>query len=494
MGLMRFVVSSPDRITEHAVEQAFMSGLDRIPWRGQIRQEGDEILLERTTSDSGNLHIPWQVEGHGWLTLATGSLMERPEPYYLPLELARGKIAQVRNQLAEWCGIGLSVPEAATERLAEAVADFSRAAINAPTSEESVSAAGLALRAACDAAALLAAGYVDQALAVRHRLGQRRPCFLGADLGVSLLEDYAAEQFLKSFDAANVPLVWREVETSEGSRSWRIPDRQIQWCKTHHLSISAGPLLQFDTHALPDWLYLYEGEFESLQAFASKFVREAVTRYRGQVDLWQCVGRSNTAEVLSLSEEERVRLTAHCVELARSLDATTPIVVSFDQPWSEYVSRQETDFPPLHFADALARAGLGLTGVMLEINLGYCPGGTLPRDLLEFSRQLDHWSVLGLPLYVALTLPSSTSADPLAQRACGFLPANYTPKTQRTWAHRIVSMLLAKASVQGILWNQLCDHEPHSFAHGGLFDLRRHPTPALRMLASLRNAHVAKNG
>ena len=50
--------------------------------------------------------------------------------------------------------------------------------------------------------------------------------------------------------------------------------------------------------------------------------------------------------------------------------------------------------------------------------------------------------------------------------------------------------MLAKPYVHGILWGQLRDAEPHDFAHGGLFDLRRHPKPALRQLASIRQAHL----
>ncbi len=32
MGLMRFIVSPPDRITDEIIEQAYLSGVDRIPW------------------------------------------------------------------------------------------------------------------------------------------------------------------------------------------------------------------------------------------------------------------------------------------------------------------------------------------------------------------------------------------------------------------------------------------------------------------------------
>jgi hypothetical protein len=55
---------------------------------------------------------------------------------------------------------------------------------------------------------------------------------------------------------------------------------------------------------------------------------------------------------------------------------------------------------------------------------------------------------------------------------------------------RYVTLLLAKPYVDGILWNQLRDAELHEFPHGGLFDADDHPKPALRQLASLREAHL----
>jgi len=127
---------------------------------------------------------------------------------------------------------------------------------------------------------------------------------------------------------------------------------------------------------------------------------------------------------------------------------------------------------------------------MLEINVGYCPGGTLLRDPIDFSRQLDYWAGLGVPLFVTMTAPSASHDDPLAQRRAKLPPDSWDPKAQQNWVQRYVPLLLAKSYVQGILWNQLRDSEPHDFPHAGLFDLRRHPKPALRQLASIRQAHL----
>jgi len=486
---MRFVVTPPQRITPEALEQAYLSGIDRVAWPVHSRLDGEELILTRSVSESGALHIPWPVEGHGTLALSTGSLVERPAPYQLPLELARGTVGQLCEQMADWKSIGMVVPEAAETRISEAIASLSTAAVSQEDRSASAERAERTIRIALEAAGQLARAYIEQALAVRRRSGARLPTLLVGDLGVSPPDEPTARQFLPAFNAARVPLRWRRIEASEGSYHWDVSDKQIEWCKANKLKACGGPLLQLDGRTVPDWLYLWEGDFDNLLSCVSQFVSATVKRYRGKVDLWLAAGRTNTAETLSLSEEQCLRLTARAFEAARSIDPDTPVVVSIDQPWAECASRREVDFPPLHFADALFRSGSDISGVVLEVNLGYQPGGTLPRTLLEFNRQLDHWSLLGLPLFVSITASSGRSEDPLARRRAR-PPADSTPRWQQAWIARYLPLFLAKSYVIGVIWNQLRDGEPHDFPHGGLFDAQGRPKPALQTLAAIRKAYL----
>ncbi|NQU20226.1 MAG: endo-1,4-beta-xylanase [Candidatus Nealsonbacteria bacterium] len=489
MGLMRFIVTPPERLTDEMVGHAYLSGIDRLAWQVRARADGDQLVLERSVSDTGNLHVPWEVEGHGRPTLSTACLNEEFGPHHLPLELARGTVGQLRNQLAEWRVAGLDVAKKITEKEAEATALLGRAA----TSQDrrvSGDLAQQALRAALDAADLLTATYADQAAAVRLRGGAKLPTVLGGDLGISLLDDRTAGQFPTCFNMAVMPLCWREVEATEGSYYWTVCDKQIEWCRSHNLKVCGGPLLKLDARSLPDWLFLWEGDFENVLSFVSDFITAAVQRYRGKVDLWVCSSRMNSADLLSLSEQEKLRLAARSIELIRAADPDTPVVISFDQPWAEYMSRRQIDFPPLHFADALVRAGLGISGLMLEINVGGAPGGTLPRIPLELGRQVDHWSIFGLPLLVSFSAPSADGDDPSADRQTRHASGIWTPQSQQAWAARNVPLLLAKPYVEAIFWNQLRDAEPHDFPHAGLFDADGNAKPALQTLASIRQTYL----
>ncbi len=412
MGLMRFQIHSPERITDEMVRQAYLSGIDRVAWPVRTTFTGGLLEMHRSVSESANLHFPWPLEGVGQMTFSTASLMEQENPYLLPLELARGTVSQLADQLFEWKSIGLIVPDELSELVSETIRQMAAAAMAQDDPAASTTLAEKVLHTASQAANQLAAAYVEQALAIRRRNEGNLGCFLGADLGTGKLDNYTTRHFLLAFNAANIPIRWRDVEAVEGRYDWSIPDKQIEWCRSNNLHISAGPLLPFDAAALPDWLALWEGDMDNLLVFFADYIRTVVERYRGKVDMWLCAAQVNTGQVLSLSEEDKMQLTAAAIDIVRTRDTETAAVVSFDQPWAEYTAESEVDFPPLHFADALIRSDLGLTGVMLEINAGYYPGGTLPRNPLEFSRQLDAWSMWGLPVWLSISAPACATPIP----------------------------------------------------------------------------------
>lgn len=140
-------------------------------------------------------------------------------------------------------------------------------------------------------------------------------------------------------------------------------------------------------------------------------------------------------------------------------------------------------------------ADLGLAGIGLQIDVGYTPGGSEPRNALEFGRQMDRYSTLGLPLLVSLTVPSGSTPDPKAHRksqVIQYAPGeSLSPATQLAWGEQILPMLLAKQAVQGILWNQLLDSQPHALPHGGLYGEQDQAKPIVELLQKLRRENLA---
>lgn len=161
------------------------------------------------------------------------------------------------------------------------------------------------------------------------------------------------------------------------------------------------------------------------------------------------------------------------VQTVRRQDPQTPVIISFDQPLGEYLAHHRNGISPIHFADALARSGLGLAGLGLELRMGYAALGTIPRSTLAISQLLDRWATLGLPIMVQLTVPADTAPDPLARRPTSVIAMgdNGTSDAhQMRVASSILRTLLAKPFIHAAVWDGWDDTVPHVLPHAGLWE------------------------
>ncbi len=496
MGLMRFHTPQRERVTREAVERSYITGLDCVPTQARKSWDGEGALrLEREIDESGCLHIPWEVDGYGTVLLSTASLMERVRPYHLPVELARGTINRLRTKTSVWQMAGLEVSAELASKLDSAVATFAQAATNQNQPALSSRLAEDAIRQSLDAMALLAQQYSRQVLESRHRSAGQLPTLLAGNLGGSTMPENLEPMFVAAFNAAAIPFNWRCAEPECDKDDWAETDRQLKLCLRHRLKILGGPLMRLDRSSLPGWVADRCRDFNWLSGCIARYISNAVKRYKGQVHLWHCSAAANVAAGLPLSDEQRLRLAVLAIETTRRCDPRTPVIVSFDQPWGEYMVETPYALPPMHFAEMMVRAELGLAGIGLELNLGYWPDGSLPRDLLEIGQLIDQWSQLGLPLIPMISIPSGCDVDPLASQAtarpvrsvAGDCPSM---DSQKRLIEQLLPMLTAKQSVQAIVWNQVFDSEDHRFAHGGLFDASSRPKPSLTSVIALRRDHL----
>ena len=431
MGQLHFVVPQPGCISQHAIQSAHVCGRDYLPFVSRVAMSSaGELTVDREEDESGTFHILWPTSDHGNLLLQTATLVERPEPYLLPLELARGTLNRFRNFLAEWKASGMTMPPAVNERLAESLQSFVKAVASQRAPEMSSQLASQSIDAALAGIDALSSAFVDQARRMRQ---QQTPKILPLFAGrlPDVVPDAAlGSAFVAAFNTAALPFSWARVEADEGRQNWAITDAQVQWCQSQNLRICGGPLLELRRRSLPDWIYLWEGDFDNWLMVAGDYIRAVVTRYRGKVHFWNAAARLISGEALGLDEEQKLRLAVRAVEVIRSLDPQTPVIVSLDQPWARYMAHREAELSTLQFADALARSDLGLAGIGMEINLGTGAQATLPRDRLEFSSHLDLWASLGLPMLVSIAVPSAGD--------------DFTLQTQQRWIDDYLPILLAR--------------------------------------------------
>src|SRR5262249_43966613 len=79
-------------------------------------------------------------------------------------------------------------------------------------------------------------------------------------------------------------------------------------------------------------------------------------------------------------------------------DPSAQVTIGVDRPWAEWMGSSHFQLGPLHLCDYLLRAELGISGIAIEIAPGYTAPGSHMRDLFEFSKLLDLYSLLNVPL------------------------------------------------------------------------------------------------
>ncbi len=494
MGVMKFQVHPESLMAGWPEAQdAYISGFDGRVFPSRVEIDGNTVSCRRSASDSGKFNVAWPVPGFGRPVISTSSLREQETVYQLAIELARGKICQVRNQAATWDQLGMQIPESFHPVHKEAHRLFAK---SVTLKNDLVAASDLATQAiakSCEAAELLTKSYTDQRLAIRVRRSSQLPISLGCNLAHAQPDASWESLIPGTFNAAAIPIEWRFIEQEAGNYDWSWLDSQVEWCQQHKLVMRGGPLLDLSPHGLPKWLEQWGHDFFNLQSFLCDFVETAVSRYLGKIRLWEVSSRVNTGGALNLTEENCLTLVARTLEVARRVDEESQFLIRIEQPWGTYQTRGEHRLAPVQFVDALLRCGVGLAGVNLEIAVGYTDRGSASRDSLDFSRMLDVWSSLEIPLHITLAFPSSSNSDPLANSDIGIetngWKSPWSEEAQAEWIDTYLPLLIAKQSVNGIYWTHLSDAVPHDFPNAGLIDSMGRPKKALQSLADHSKNH-----
>ncbi len=496
MGVMKFRLPSNEFGRQLASQRkAYMAGLDRTPGRLSLDFRNGLMTCSRENSESGRLFVPWPIAGFGTPMVGTATLTERAAPYVLALELARGKLNEVRNQMADWTQMGLRTSSELGDVLAAARRSFVRAATSSDDADVCLAASQASLEAASRAGDLLTEAYLAQVLQNRLATTGKLTTNLGCVLSGNPEKTPGSSRWLSAMNSSQVSVTWRDLAPTEGKYRWDLLDAQLAWCRKHKLNVEAGPLIEFRPSAMPDWIWLWEGDADTISSFVTDLVRQVVARYRGKIPVWQVVHRPAGHDLLGLGEEDQIRITARALQVARQADPAAQLCLGVDRPWAEWMSTSRFQLGPLHLCDYLIRSDVGISSIALEIAPGYSSPGSHSRDLFEFSRLLDLYALLNVPLSLTLVAPSAAGPDPVAdsgvQVEAGQWPEPPTEAQQADWAARWVALAIAKPYVRSVHWLQASDDQPHLYPHGGLHRADSTPKPAFTRIQTLRKDLIA---
>ncbi len=485
-SMLEFILNAETELA-YAIEQRVMvSDFEGNVWQCTTRRKEDRLTVDSNVDTTCYLHLPWLTRTGTELMLSTATLLVRDRPYFLPLELARGTLNRLLNHIANWQAAGYEFPEAITEQLQACKHIFIRALYRHESEEERV----LAAKVALDEIIELQLNAVPSITSVLIDSRGDKPqvnTLLAGTMPKTFADEPSTggDAFEAAFDTALLTVRWRDIQPTQNTFDWTIPDNQLTWCQERHMRTVAGPLMQLTPEALPEWLYEIENDSHQILKVANNFIRGATTQYGSKVNLWYAASGMNMSTALGINEESRLRLTAACVEAIREVDPQTPVMVGFDQPWGEYLGSGNHDFAPIEFADTLIRAGLGIAAIGLELNFDVWPHGTTRRDVFTLLEQLNRWSQFQLPLVLMITAPSQAS-EASGDSCVSAVTYRATPEHQARLIRDIVPLLQAHPVVQGVVWNQFYDSDEYGFPFTGMVDVVGKPKAGLESWTSLR--------
>jgi hypothetical protein len=498
MGSMTFLLPNPlpgaaAATLADACVASTVGYYDQSPVPTRVQIGNDCLILTREQNESGYLIIPWSVEPFGTIVVSSTTLRERAEPYRLVVELARGKLNQVREQTAEWQSIGLKTGSDFDLALVEATRMFGLSAL-APTPAEADALAGRVLEKAHGLADRLVRDYIEQMLATRHSTDGVLDTRLAAR-SVRAPVGAAADEYARTFNAANVCFRWRDVEPIEAQYEWDEADAAVTAALAAGLPVTIGPIIDLAPGMLPAWATGWESDLPAMATCMCDYLETVVSRYRGDVRRWIVCAGFNHADAFGLVDDDRLRLAFRLFEAAAQVDPNLELILSVAQPWGDYLVGEDQTITPVTFPDDLIRAGVRLSAVELEFRAGTRPRGSLPRDLLDAARILDVFGMLGLHLEVALSLPSADAPDPGAADhgqtvwRPGWRPGP-SPEGQAEWGASFAALALSWPHVRAVTWDNWSDADPHLVPHGGLLDAQGRVKPLLARLRALRTEHL----
>ncbi len=493
------------------LRHARLIGMDNLVVPGTVTFNRALLACERPDAGATAVGLVWPTRTLGDTWLQTCLLPASEKHYLLSLELARHRIMQFLVKLEEWGLTDLPAGDPALEHFERARAAFTRALVAGGGPEGTHSAeqdalAREALELALRAGDLIVERHSRSQLSRRLATAPPPPEGAAASstpgqwLGCAVAPDRFADGLCRSvadsFDFLNVPMRWNDLEPEEGAYAYAKTDRWVEWAvRAGRLPVVGGPLVDLRPGCVPEWLGIWENDYETLRDLVFGHVRAVVTRYRRAVNRWMVVSAQHLNDHFRFSLEQAVDLTRAAVLSVRKLQPTAKIGVEIVQPFGESLADNPAAIPPLLYLDLLRQAQIPFDTIGVRIQIGEAqPGGAL-RDLLILSDLLDRFSVLETPIAIsACGVPGAPppAGAPGAERAAldpGAPPQGWSEPFQAEWLQRFVGAALAKPMVASVCWQGLYETgAPADMPAGALITREGKPRAALARAAAVRKA------
>ena len=496
--MLRFDVYRAAAGAEHIdLSGAYVFGQDGIPVRADLAAAKGQITCMKRNPGACGLALLWDAGAPGRLMLTTTRLPDRNEGYNLNLELARACLMRLVQKCEDW---GLFDYEEADplNRELEEVRQLFATALMSDEPAEAARAADETLSRGLVLGEKMALFHAD--IFIRRRQGVPTGR-VGFGCVVDLLGNSPRyrQRLGEAFDLISLPAAWKRLAPKERTYKWEHVDDWVNWAVANRRPIHAGPLVSFDPADVPEWLYIWEHDYDALRDLIYEHIQSVVRRYERKVALWRVVSGLHACNSFNLSFEQIMELTRMSCSLVKKLVPRAVVLIDVVLPWGEYYARNQRTIPPLLFADMAAQSGVKFDAFGLQLYQGVPRDGMYVRDLMQISSLLDEFVGFGLPLHITgVQAPSDISADAWDAWAgeapageAGHWHAVWSQRLQAEWLQAFWRIAMSKPFVETICWRDLADYEGHHVPHGGLCHNDMQPKLAFKELRNFKASLLA---
>ena len=488
------------RLMEFEPAGAIALGPESVAVPADIAFDNGRLIVSRPDDHALGVGLLWDVGPLGAYFLETTRLPPRNRPYVLNVELARFRLMKIVQKQEDWNLFDFPRAEKFAARFAEAQQTFADALGKLDDPAAAASRADEALGAAITLSEELGNFHADLLIQRRRANGAFVRHVVGCQIDPAVQNEKCRETLASSFDYAMVPMNWRQMEPDEHKYQTEPVDEWIEFLSKKRVPVIAGPLIQLDEKHLPDWMFIWEHDFDSLREMAYEYVQHILQRYRKAVSMWNVVAGLHASSAFSLSFEQIIELTRLLVSQVKAVLPHTRTLVTITQPFGEY-GAEGNAVPPLLYAEMVAQAGINFEAFGVELEMGVPEPGKFTRDLFQLSCLLDKFSMLGRPLFItAIGAPgrntpdlSDTSEGKNDPARGGRWKKPWDPAVQAEWMDAVYHLALSKPYVESLAWANLADINP-TLPAGGLLDDVLRPKPAFDKLQEMRTKFHSWHG
>lgn len=495
MALIFEIYRDGIRQTEFAPVGAIAMGPESVPIPGDVRFIDGQLIVDRIDDNAAGVSLLWDLGKIGSYMLDTTRLQVRENPYNLNVELARSRLMRIVQKQEDWNLFDFPRAEKFQQQFKEAQNLLAEALGILHEPEKASVLADQSLQISVPLAEELAEFHCELLLTRRRQANGFARHIFGCKVDSTVQNSRYKDLLVEHFDYAIVPMGWKQLQPEEDIFNTAPLDDWVEMLSRKRIPIVAGPLINLTDTEIPDWLFIWEHDYDTLRELAYEYVQKVVHRYRKAVSVWNVVAGLHANSNFHLSFEQIIELTRLLVSQVKTIIPNAKTLVTVTQPYGEYHAHGVTGVPPMLYAEMVAQSGVNFEAFGVEMEMGVPTNGGLTRDLFQVSSMLDKFSSIGRPVFLTgvgvpdRNVPDSgdRSDGKLNPSQAGQWKRPWDPALQAEWMEQVYKIALSKPYVESVAWGNLADIN-QSIPGGGLMDDMFKPKPVFQKVMEMRDA------